>query len=397
MDRWLRAWFLLLWLPGTLLAQQGSVPAQQEAAPATPAKDPVLSQRPQAKADGMEGRIQLDVVVNAKRGGPVAGLQLKDFTVLDSEKRQELLSFREIDGSAAARDGQVEVILLLDLVNSTFEQAGIARAQIVKFLEQNGGHLAYPTSIMVLSEEGMRIQPRPSSDGNALAAVLGQANATVHSAGLGEVGRFQLSVRSLASIAENEVKIPGRKLLIWTGPGWPVLGGPNYGSTAQDRERAFDTIVEIATRMREAHIALYSISPMADPKAGAPGVISPPHGGMMPAGEAPQQSGSASVMSDTAGGASYKAFLRGVKSAKQADTENLALQVIAVQSGGRVLDPSNDLATQMANCQEDLGVFYRLSFNPVAAEHTDEYHELKVKIDRPGLTAHSSLGYYNQP
>ena len=40
---------------------------------------------------------------------------------------------------------QLEVILLLDLVNSPFEQAAIIQQQIVKYLQQNGGHLPYPT------------------------------------------------------------------------------------------------------------------------------------------------------------------------------------------------------------------------------------------------------------
>ena len=36
------------------------------------------------------------------------------------------------------------------------------------------------------------------------------------------------------------------------------------------------------------------------------------------------------------------------------DSGSLALQVLAVQSGGRVLNPSNDLASQIADCLEDL-------------------------------------------
>lgn len=391
----------LLCLQVTVLAQQGAVPGhtavRAEQIPASPTKDPALVLRPAQKPVNAEGRIQLDVVVTGKREGPVRELELKDFTVLDNKKTQNIVAFREIDGYSKAVDQPVQVILLLDLVNSTFEQAGVARTQIAKFLEQNGGHLAYPTSIMVLSEEGLRIQPRPSTDGNALVGVLGQANATTRSAGLGAIGRFQLSVRALASIAENETKSPGRKILIWTGPGWPMLVGSNFGSSSQDRQRAFDTIVEISTRLREAHIALYSISLMGSPNAATSGIVSQPHGGLMPAGEVPQQSAAGPIMSNTAEGGSYKDFVRGVKSARQADSGNLALQVFAVQSGGRVLDPSNDLAAQIANCVGDLSVFYTLSFDPAHADHPDDYHDLKVQIDRPGLEARTNTGYYNQP
>jgi VWFA-related protein len=102
-------------------------------------------------------------------------------------------------------------------------------------------------------------------------------------------------------------------------------------------------------------------------------------------------------MSDTAEGSSYKEFLRGVKSAHQAESGDLALQVFAVQSGGRVLDSSNDLAGQIANCMEDLSTFYTISFTPAHADHANDYHDLKVQVSRPGLAARTNTGYYNQP
>jgi VWFA-related protein len=391
----------LLCLSGIAFAQQATVPggppAQSEPAPASDAKGPQLVSRPPPKPESTEGKIRLDVVVTGKQGGPVSGLGLKDFAILDNKKNQDILSFHAVDTTANAADRPVEVILLLDLVNSTFEQASVERAQIQKFLEQNSGHLTFPTSIMILTQEGLRIQPRPSTDGNALVSVLGQADAGTRSAALGEAGRFQLSVRSLASIAENETRSPSRKILIWTGPGWPMLAGSNIASSSQERERTFDAIVEISTRLRESHIALYSISSAGSPSTAAPGVVSQPHGGIMPGAEAPQQSRNGPIMSDTAEGASYKEFLRGVKSAHQAESGNLALQVFAVESGGRVLDPSNDLAGQIARCVEDLTAFYTISFTPAHADHVNDYHDLKVQISRPGLAARTNTGYYNQP
>jgi hypothetical protein len=38
-----------------------------------------------------------------------------------------------------------------------------------------------------------------------------------------------------------------------------------------------------------------------------------------------------------------------------------------------------------------------LSFDPAHTEQVDDYHELKVVVGRPGLTAHTSTGYYDQP
>jgi hypothetical protein len=70
---------------------------------------------------------------------------------------------------------------------------------------------------------------------------------------------------------------------------------------------------------------------------------------------------------------------------------------LAVQSGGRVLPSSNDLVGPMNECIDNARTFYSLTFNPLLAAHADEYHSLKVELNRPTLTAHTSTGYYDQP
>jgi VWFA-related protein len=399
MNRMSRAFIPLLFASGIAFAQQAVPPAQTTVAGQ---KGPVLAQRPLPGAVSTEGRIQLDVLVTRKQGGAVPGLEIKDFTLLDDKQEQKILGFHAEDGNGQTTP--MEVILVLDTVNGTFQQAAFARQQTAKFLALNGGRVDHPTLIAVFSNEVLRIQPRPSTDGTVLAKVLDQASANIQSVGsaagsFGEMGRFQLSVRTLTAIADNEAKKPGKKILIWIGSGWPMLVGSNFSSSPQDRQRLFDAIVELSTRLREAHIALYSISPLNAEKASAvrmPPAASIPTTGLQSA-EAPP---APRVMAGDSGAvdeAGYKEFLKGVKSVKQADTANLALQVLAVQSGGRVLNPSNDLSDQIVECLQDLNAFYTLSFNPPHAQHPDEYHELRVVVSRSGLTARTSNGYYNQP
>jgi VWFA-related protein len=352
------------------------------------------------------GRIKLDVVVTGKQGGPVSGLDIKDFTLLDNKKAQAILSFHEVDGSRQTREEPSEVILVLDSVNSTFQQAAFARQQTAKFLKQNGGHLAYPTSIALFSTDGLRIQPQPSTNGSALAALIDQASGNVQAVGSaqgasGEVERFQLSVRTLAGIAENEAKKPGRKMLIWIGPGWPTFAGSNFASS-QDRQRLFDVIVELSTRLREAHMVLYCISPLNTQDRGA--ALNMPLTGSasvptlpMPASESPGAQRTTVGAGSNAEEPNYKEFVRGVKSAKQVNSGSLASQVLAVQSGGRVLNPNNDLSGQIADCLQDLSAFYTLSFDPPHADQADDYHEIKVLVNRAGLTVRTNSGYYNQP
>jgi hypothetical protein len=73
------------------------------------------------------------------------------------------------------------------------------------------------------------------------------------------------------------------------------------------------------------------------------------------------------------------------------------LQVLATQSGGLVLNSTNDLASAIADCVSDANAFYVLSFDAARADHPNEYHALGVTIDKPGLTARTRMGYYAQP
>jgi hypothetical protein len=86
-----------------------------------------------------------------------------------------------------------------------------------------------------------------------------------------------------------------------------------------------------------------------------------------------------------------------VESAQQASLKNLDRKVLAVQSGGRVLGPGNDLVHQIDSCIQEGRAFYTLSFDPPRADHPAEYHSLHVQVREPGLTARTNTGYYDQP
>jgi len=358
---------------------------QQNAEPSAKAntpepQDPVLVPRPVPKAASSrprmpEGRIKLDVVVSDSAGKPVTGLEPLDLKLMDNGQPGKIVSFRAFGGDAAKPDPPVEVILVIDTANLPFDQVAFTKQEITRFLGRNGGHLAQPVSIFEMTDAGIRVRPRPSTDGNVLVSVVQQIRGSIRTidgamGGEGLLERFQRSAHQMENIAENEALKPGRKLLIWVGPGWPMLTQTELGYySAKDQQRLFDGIVELSTKLREARMAVYSVAPAS---AGAGG------------------SGSTYVFA-------YQDYLKGVKSPKQAASGDLALKVLAVQSGGRVLGPDNDLAAQIDNCIGDANVFYRISFDPPHADHADEYHDLKVVVDKPGMTARTNTGYYNQP
>lgn len=82
----------------------------------------------------------------------------------------------------------------------------------------------------------------------------------------------------------------------------------------------------------------------------------------------------------------YRDFLQGVRSAKKLIFGNLALQVFVTQSGG-VLSERDHPDEVMEKRVEEASAFYTLTFDPARTNEVDEYRDLKLEVDKPGLTA----------
>jgi VWFA-related protein len=324
---------------------------------------------PAAQTPGMsDDRITLDVVVRDKAGKPVSGMQQQDFTILDNKQPQKILSF----DAATSGSSPVEIVLVVDSVNTSFTNVAYERTQIQKFLGRDGGRLAQPLSLAFFSDAGLVVPTVSSRDGNALIVALNQ-NATGlrsirRSQGFyGASDRSQLSLDAIRELAEFAKSKPGRKIVIWVSPGWPMLSGANVQLTAREQQRIFDSIVAISTELRQSGITLYSVDPLGT---------------------------SDSVGYQTS---NYKQFLKGVRSPSQVYFGDLALQVLAYQSGGLVLNSNNDISSEIESCIREANAYYVLSFGASPADGPDEYHALQVKIDHPGLKAQTRSGYYAQP
>ncbi len=345
-------------------------PADSAQSPqATDQDHPALSHRPPPSP--AEGQIKLDVLVTDAAGRPVAGLQQGDFTLLDDKKPQPILFFRATDGSIGqgVAEPPVEVILLIDATNNSLHNIAFERDQISKFLRQHGGHLAQPLTLMIFSERGVQVGPQPSTDGNGLAAEIDKSGSTMHtvprSGGYDAIERVELSLKTLRSIVAVEAQKPGRKMLIWIGPGWPMLQGPGYRESDATQRALFNTVVETTRTLREARITVYNVNQLD-----------------------PSSVGFADF---------YKSFLKGIPSPRQAESGDLSLPVFAIHSGGLVLNTPGDLVSQLNRCVAEAKAYYTLGFNPSKADHTDEYHELDVKISQPGMKVRTNAGYYGEP
>jgi VWFA-related protein len=351
--------------------QQSSPPAATSAAPApsaTPAAPSAGANTPPSPSDH---RISLDVVVTDKAGNAQLGLQQQDFTILDDKQPENILSFHAADESTAAAD-PMQVIFLVDAVNTGVQTMGNERLQLEKFLRQDGGHLALPTSLVFLTDTSTEVQPVPTHDGNGLADLLNSKETGLRIVGrsqgfYGAVDRLNISLGALAKLTNYESQRPGRKLIVWFSSGWPMLSGPRVELTQKNQEWLFNTIVGLSRSLREARITLYSVDPLGTADAASFRTFY------------------------------YESFLKGVPSANKVLAGNLALQVLATQTGGKVLNSNNDLTKLIASCLMDAKAYYTLSFIYPPADHPDEYHSLEIKVDKPGLVARTRTGYYAQP
>ena len=342
---------------------------QSSAVPSAPS-----DQSAQTQADR---RLVLDVAVVDRFGHPVTGLQQQDFTVLDNKVSTTITGFEAIapssSGTAAPKpEPPGQIIFLLDEVNTSFSQTTRARDQLLQFLKKNQGPLAQPASIAILSDAGIRLQGQPTSDANTLMSVIDANNhalrTVTRSAGFyGATERLQLSLRALSLLAAQEMKVPGHKTVIWLSPGWPILSGPGVELTATTEANLFHSLMDVSDQLQAARITLNSVDPLG---------------------------------TDDSGGFRtnyYENFLKGVESPRQMQAGNLALQVFAVHSGGRVLVGSNDVAAEIAACVADAQAEYVVSFIPGNNDPPSAYHAVQVKVDRPGVTVRSKSGYYTQP
>lgn len=332
---------------------------------------PVFASQAPPPAPALDSRITLDVVVRDKSGSPVSGLQQRDFTILDGKQPQPILSFQAVGGTNTDNAG-LEVILVVDAVNTGFQRVAYGRQQVEKFLKQDGGKLAWPMSIDFLADSGLKVENVPSSSGGALSAYMDQNQNGLRVSGrsqgfYGAADRAQLSLRSLGQLAEIEERRPGRKIVIWMSPGWALLTSPRIQLSPKDQENIFHTAVALSTELRQARITLYAVDPLGTADAGKFRTFY------------------------------YEEFLKGVTAPNKAQFGNLALQVLAYQSGGRVLNSSNDIAAEIESCVRDANAYYVLSYEPPSADGPNDYHTIEVKLDQPQLKAQTRTGYYGQP
>jgi VWFA-related protein len=310
--------------------------------------------------------MQLDTVVDTKSGQPVTQLTQQNFTILDNKVPRPITSFR----AATPADVPVSVIVIMDAVDMPYQMIAYAREGTERFLKSNEGQLADPTSISILTDQGIEIDRSFSTDGNALSDALAH-----HQIALREItrssewsgpDRLQICINALHQLVTFAASLPGRKVVLWISPGWPLVSGPNVDLDSKQERQIFNEVVNLSTQLRLTGLTLYNINPVG-------------------------------VQESLQRADFYQAFLKGISKPDQTQLGDLAIQVLASQSGGLAIESNSDVAGMIQRCLLDAKSWYEIGFDPLPADKPNEYHHIEVKVNQPGLVVRTRDGYYANP
>jgi VWFA-related protein len=180
--------------------------------------------------------------------------------------------------------------------------------------------------------------------------------------------KYQLSFTALLRFAHRQQDVPGRALLIWIGPGWPILAGREFSSeTPNLRESFYANFVNASTELREGQVTLSAVSwPASSP------VFKLNYSDL-------------------------NAIIRGPSGAAQASARSVAMPVLAHLSGGQVYMREKNLTPVLAACLADANSYYVLGFDSAPAAVPDEFRAIEITVDRPSATVRTNTEYYAQP
>jgi len=379
--------------------------------------------------------VQINVIVNDKRGNPITGLTKEDFVLLDNKHPQEIQLFsaeanlpRDQPQAPLPPDTYTNrisehasvpanvTIILLDALNTEFADQALTRKQVLKFLEQLrpqdrvalywlGNNLYvlndFTTDVASLREalvrsKGESNREHAESDVNYLS--LNNPNPSIPAGVSGSQtssreafrsafdqrvvnestkDRVRLTVAALIAIAHHVGEWKGRKNLVWVSGSFPFdLGNEKFDlNWANDTGVSSSAQIERAARaLTDADIAVYPVD--------ARGLMG---SGLTAAGdysEAPPEfsgEGNEHLPSRVAPG--------------NLDT----MKTLAERTGGKAFYGSNDLAEAMRRAVEDSRVTYTLGFYPGGAKWDGSFHSIKVRVRTPGAEVRARTGYFALP
>jgi VWFA-related protein len=331
--------------------------------------------------------VVLDVVVTDKKGNLVhRDLTRDDFSVFEGGQAQTIRSFEApsehqmpvsdtaIVNSAAdlKKIGDAPVtILVLDELNSRFEDMSFSRQMMIKYLQEQPAVLKQPTVLMIAMNSSFQQVHDYTQNRDELIEVVKKhmpeypwRMTNSGKAGPGAVERMGQVMAALQQIGQASTGTAGRKNLIWVGNGFPSANLVGLEQTQADLIEA--AMKRCTARLLAARITMYTINPTANSTSMVE-VDTPDdlNTSLDENGSDPFGSGTVSFT-------------------------NFATSTGGVAFAGRN-DLNNVIAEGVAKGQE----YYTLSYSPTnTSDDPAKFRKIRIVMKDPALRATTRDGYY---
>jgi VWFA-related protein len=340
--------------------------------------------------------VQVSVVVR-DANGPVTGLTKDDFALFDKGKPRQISVFAVNGGQNAARPralapGEVSnradttsaeassaTVVLLDLLNSRWQDQVFAREQLARFIDSIGDSdrmalLALKKTLVVLQDyttgrdraqlsQAVQHLPFQTDEGQLpISQSIGQIMYWA-------MVKKEITDQALQAIVRHLGAFPGRRNLVWIASGF-----------AYDTHDRVLVTAELTRMLTENNIALYLV--------GARGVI------------APAAADNPSPGWRHVGNARTVAHRGGISPVPPFAGPSLMFEIsrdlshFAESTGGLGLFNDNDLRAAIAEAMQDSAVTYTLGFYPPETALDGTAHPLKVKVARKGVDVRYRQSWY---
>src|SRR5437660_1113945 len=408
----------LLAATATLLLVVG-VRGQQTPPPQQPPADP---NQPPIFRTGINF-VRVDVIISDKAGNPIADLKQTDFDVSEDGKPQKIETFKliKLDGgvsdaikdppreirtdydeeSEAARDDVRLFAVFLDDYHVRRGASMSVRNQLAAFVEKNIGPsdmigVMYPlesTSSVRMTRNhsavtrglqqflGRKFEYEPKNQYEETYAhyptevverVRNQVSLSAIKALIVHMGSLKEGRKALVLVSEGYTNIipPQMRNADATRPGFgnPAYGNANAGVNDINEDRAAWTAgLDMDSDLREIYdtanrnnVAIYAVDPR-----GLPG-----------------------FEFDINEGIGFQT------DAKYLTSTMDTLRVLAENTDGRAIVNRNDLSAGMKQITRDQSAYYLIGYSSSLAPSDGKFHEIKVRVKRPGVQVRARKGYW---
>ena len=296
--------------------------------------------------------------------------------VREDDTPQEIQSFDAVTAGRSREDASPDTILLVDELNTRFEDMAYTRYAVNRLLHHDGVKLNQPTALYILSNDGLHVLENYTRDPAAIDTALRSHGAALpwrlqHNFYLG-LERINISMAALQQVAIASTGTPGHKNIVWISPGLPVFSRVEL--TTDGQQQLFDSIRHLSDQLLKARISIYSVDPR--------GI----QGAFIPA--------SPNVTNNFL----YAEYLNGLTEVNDAAFGNVAIQTLATQTGGLAFFGRNDVDREIAASLTDGDTYYTLAYSPSDKTFHGEFRKIRISvIGRPDLKVQTRDGYYAMP